>query len=186
MVQPRRYADEVCDFCWYNRRSYANGIPKGQRPNPMSYQDVDCRCGPRIACRDARCAWVNKKLVRSGRKKGSKNAKTLAARGGSKVAKKVVAKKGKPMSRSGMQYFVRDSQGADYKVGRWRDGYYRPGSLADAFRELDMLGEMGATVVDEDGAPQTRPKDVNGLMDTLSTRGGDPEGGGDLTQDRSI
>lgn len=45
-----------------------------------------------------------------------------------------------------MTYFVRSADGADYRVGTWRDGEWFPGSLDDAIRERNMLAEPGAYV----------------------------------------
>jgi hypothetical protein len=59
---------------------------------------------------------------------------------------------GAPKRKSGRrrQWYVR-SDGTDYKVGVWDQGRWRPGSLRDAFVELDKLGETDAKVVDRHG-----------------------------------
>lgn len=44
------------------------------------------------------------------------------------------------------QYFVRSSDGTDYKVGRWLHGVWVPGTVTDAYRELALLNEPGAYV----------------------------------------
>lgn len=54
------------------------------------------------------------------------------------------------------QWYVRSAGRVDYKVGVWVDGRWRPGSLADAFRELDLLDEKDALVVDASGVQMRR------------------------------
>jgi hypothetical protein len=49
------------------------------------------------------------------------------------------------------QYYVQDANGVPYKVGVWEGGKFRPGSLADAYVELDKLDEEGAKVVENVG-----------------------------------
>lgn len=45
-----------------------------------------------------------------------------------------------------MHYFVRSTDGADYSVGLWNDGEWRPLCKADALRECALLDEPGAYV----------------------------------------
>lgn len=47
-------------------------------------------------------------------------------------------------SDAGLTYYVRDSEGVDYRVGKWRDGKYHKGSRADALRESALLDEPGS------------------------------------------
>lgn len=44
-------------------------------------------------------------------------------------------------------YFVVDSQGQEYRVGRWVDGEYINGTLGDAMHEIKMLDEPGSHVL---------------------------------------
>lgn len=45
-----------------------------------------------------------------------------------------------------MRYFVRSSDGCDYRIGYWHDGFWIWGGLDRAKRELAGLNEPGAYV----------------------------------------
>lgn len=47
---------------------------------------------------------------------------------------------------AGLTYYVRDSDGHDFRVGVWREGEWHKGSRADALRERDILDEPGSYV----------------------------------------
>lgn len=50
-----------------------------------------------------------------------------------------------------MNYYVRSSDGTDYRVGLWREGRYYPGTRSDALDELHLLNEPGAYVWGKSG-----------------------------------
>lgn len=43
-----------------------------------------------------------------------------------------------------MQFYVRSIDGVDYRIGRWVDGRWIPGTREDAIRELRLLDEPWA------------------------------------------
>lgn len=51
-----------------------------------------------------------------------------------------------PNVRAEVSYFVRSTDGTDYRVGYWLNGVYFPGARADAIRELQLLDEPGSYV----------------------------------------
>lgn len=42
-----------------------------------------------------------------------------------------------------MNWYIRSEDGADYRVGRWIDGVWHPGTRADAVREARLLRRAG-------------------------------------------
>ena len=60
------------------------------------------------------------------------------------------------MKRPAMQWFVRSTDGTNYRVGQWFDGQWFPGDRARAEREHALLGEPGSWIWASSSTPEGR------------------------------